>query len=192
VFAQTADPGAANPPNPPANAQAPYVPITQQERFHTYLHSFYSPMSLLTGAVSAGWGQLNDRPKEWPQGLNGYATRYGSGYAQRITRETLTFGASSLLHEDNRYFKSTETSNGKRIEYAVISTFTARTEDGSRRFSYSRIGGMLGASIISRTWQPVSTGSMKSAYLNFGTSLGFAAGFNVLREFMPKKLRFGK
>jgi hypothetical protein len=174
-------------PTPPA-----YTPITDSERLHNYLMGMVGPMTWVTGAASAGWGLLRDRPEEWGQGARGFGLRMGSGFAQRITRETLTFGASSLLHEDNRYIRSTETTNGARIEYALASTFLARKEDGNRRFSFSRIGGMAGSSLISRAWQPVSTGSMKSAGVNFSISLAFAAGFNVAREFLPKKLRFSK
>jgi hypothetical protein len=149
-------------------------------------------MSFVTGGLSAGWGQLRDRPHEWGQGAEGYATRFGSGYAQRIARETLMYGSSSLLHQDNRYFHSTSTSKSARLRHAILSTFTARRDDGSTTFSSTRIGSMLGASFISRTWQPPSTGSVNSAFLNFGTAVGVYAGFNVVREFLPKKLSFIK
>jgi hypothetical protein len=189
VLGQTADPGAIS---PQAAANITYTPLTEDERFHNYLHSLYSPMSLVTGAASAGWGQWRDRPREWPQGAEGFGMRYGSGYAQRITRETLIFGSASLLHEDNRYFHSTDASKGKRLQHALLAVFLARKDDGSTTFSYSRMGGMLGSSFISRAWQPNSTGSANSAMVNFSTSLGVAVGFNVAREFLPKKFPFRK
>ena len=191
VHSQTADPGAANPPSAPTTVQPPYTPLTQEQRLHNYLHSLYGPMSLLSGAISAGYGQWQHRPEEWQLGAEGYGMRYGSGYAQRIVRETLTFSASSLLHEDNRYFRSTETGAGQRIKHAVLSTFTAHRDDGSTKFSYSRIGGVLGGSLISRAWQPPSTASLTDAMSNFSTSIGVAAGLNVFKEFLPRKLRFG-
>jgi len=143
-------------------------------------------MSFISTAASAGWGQWRNRPEEWKQGARGYGLRYGSGYAQRITREALILGASSILHEDNRYFASRQTGFGPRLKYALESTFLARKDDGTRRFAFSQVGGMAGASLISRTWQPNSTGSMRSAGLNFATGLGVAAGFNVAREFVPR------
>jgi hypothetical protein len=69
----------------------------------------------------------------------------------------------------------------------VKSTFLARRDDGSRRISYSRIVAFAGAALISRLWQPRSTNSLHSAALNFGTSMGVAAGFDVAREFWPHK-----
>jgi hypothetical protein len=32
--------------------------------------------------------------------------RFGSSYAEHIVQETLMYGASSALHEDNRYVRS--------------------------------------------------------------------------------------
>jgi hypothetical protein len=39
-------------------------------------------------------------------------------------------------------------------------------------------------------WQPHSTGSARSATVNFGTTIGIAAGFNVAREFLPRIFRW--
>jgi len=189
AFAQTADPGAT----PPASTPNPaYTPLTGGERLHNYLYSLYAPMSFFTGAVSAGIGQWRDTPHEWGQGGEGYGKRFASGYGQRFVRETLMYGSSSLLHEDNRYFKSTSTTNGGRIRHAVFALFLAHKDDGSTRFSYSRMGSMLGASFISRTWQPTSTAGATDALTNFGVAVGANVGFNVVREFMPKKFPFHK
>jgi hypothetical protein len=190
--AQTADSGTTTTPPAPATTaanQTSYTPPTADEKFNGYLMGMFGPKAWLTGAASAGWGQLRDRPKEWGEGARGFGLRYGSGFAQRITRETLIFGASSLLHEDNRYIASGQATTGARIKYALESTFLAWKDDGTRTFSFSRIGGMAGSSLISRSWQPPSTSGMRSAGLNFSVSLAVTAGFNVAREFMPKKLR---
>jgi hypothetical protein len=162
------------------------------DRWRGYARSMFGPMALTTGAISAGIGQWRNSPHEWEQGSRGFGLRYGSGFATRVTRETLTFGAAALLHEDNRYFRSQKSGTGPRLWYAVESTFLARRDDGTRRFSFSRIGGMFGSAMISRTWQPPSTGSFHDGVTNFGTQIGVAAGLNVAREFLPRKFRFFK
>lgn len=43
-----------------------------------------------------------------------------------------------------------------------------------------------GAALLSRTWQPHSTHSFRSAGLNLATSLGVATGMDVAREFWPR------
>jgi hypothetical protein len=192
ALGQTTDPGAANPPTAPSTVQPAYTPLTGSERLHIYERSLFGPMALFSGAVSAGWGQLRDRPYEWGQGAEGYGRRYASGYSQRFVRETLYLGSSSLLHQDGRYFRATDATTGGRLRHALVSTILARKDDGSNTFASARIGSMLASSFISRTWQPNSTGSVNSALENFSISVGVAAGFNVAREFLPKKFRFIK
>jgi hypothetical protein len=99
----------------------------------------------------------------------------------------MVFAASSALHEDNRYIRSGEGDLRPRIDYAIESTFLARRDNGSRRLSFSKIGAFAGAALISRLWQPRSTRSPRNAAVNFGTTIGVAAAFNVVREFWPRK-----
>lgn len=162
------------------------------DRTNGYLRGMFGPMAWTSGALSAAFGQWRDSPHEWGQGARGFGLRYGSGFGARVTRETITFGAAALLHEDNRYFRSQETGTGRRLKYAIESTFLARKDDGSRRFSFSRIGGMFGSAMISRTWQPPSTGNFHSGMDNFGTQIGVAAGLNVVHEFLPKRFHIFK
>jgi hypothetical protein len=168
-------------------SQPGVAPITGGERLRWYLKATVSPLSFVTSAASAGWGQWRDRPKEWREGTEGYGSRFASSYGEHVVRETLAFGTSSALHEDNRYIRSGESDFQPRIRYAVGSTFLARRDNGSRRLSFSRIGAFAGAALISRLWQPRSTRGPRSAAVNFGTSIGVAAAFNVVREFWPRK-----
>jgi len=164
-----------------------YKPLTEGDRLRLYLKGLSSPFSIVGSAASAGIGQWGDKPERWKQGATGYGYRFASSYAQHITQETLQFGLSSLLQEDNRYFASGESTRGTRVKYAIESTFLARRNDGTRRFSFSRILAMAGASFISRSWQPHDTSKLHSAGVNFATSVGVAVGFNVAREFWPRK-----
>src|ERR1051326_7601293 len=94
VSAQT--PGTANRVDPAAIAGQPaYQPLTQRQRLQEFAKDTLNPLSLLTSAASAGFGQLRDRPHEWKQGARGYGLRYGSSYAEHIANETLVFGAAS-------------------------------------------------------------------------------------------------
>lgn len=155
-------------------AQSTYTPITGTERATQFLKDTANPLSLVTSAASAGLGQWNDRPHEWRQGGEGYGLRYGSSYAEHIVRESLKFGAAAAFHEDDRYFRSEGAGVGTRIGHAVGSTFVAGADNGTRRFSISRIGAFAGAALISRLWQPRSTNNLRSAGVNFGTSIGIA------------------
>ena len=101
----------------------------------------------------------------------------------------MMFGASSVLHEDNRYIPSERSAFGPRLKYAIASSFLARRDDGTRRVSISRLRSYLATAFISREWQPPSNNSTQSAMTSFGTAMGTSVGFNVAREFFPKVFR---
>ena len=164
-----------------------YTPLTGGERVKEFFKDTASPFSLLASAASAGLGQWKDRPKEWKQGSEAYGYRYGSSYAEHIVRETIKFGAAAAFHEDDRYYHSEDPATGTRIGHALASPFLARGSDGSRHFAFSRIGAIAGAALISRLWQPHSTNSLRSAELNFASSIGVTMGMDVVREFWPHK-----
>jgi hypothetical protein len=172
----------------PTTAPAPteFQPMTQKERFHHFVAGTFNAESVLRAAAGAAILQATNTPAEWGQGGDGYARRFGNGYAQHIMRQTIAYGAADLLHEDNRYLPSERTGAMPRLKYAVESTFLARKDDGTRRLSYSRLGSVFAVAFISRDWQPPSNNDTQSALMSVGTVLGSEVGFNVAREFLPK------
>ena len=181
---------ALNMPDPagPPFSEPEFIPMTEAERFRFFVKTTFSAQALLTTAAGSGITQLEHTPKEWQLGAEGYGMRVGNAYAQQIIRSTLIFGASSVLHEDNRYLRSGKSGFGPRLKYAIASTFLARRDDGTRTFSFSRVGGTAGTAVISRIWQPRSTNTMGDASTSFGISMASQAGFNVVREFLPELL----
>ena len=159
--------------------------MTQAERNRRYLKALVNPLVPVAAAAGSGISQWEDSPPEWKQGAAGYARRYANSYGYYLVRQTLMFGASSLLHEDNRYVPSARSGARPRIEYGIESTFLARRNDGSRRFSYSRIGATLGTAFLSRAWQPSSARRPQNAASSFGLSVASQVAFNVAREFLP-------
>ena len=180
----------------PQNSNPPpqqFTPMTRQERLGKYVTGLVSPVSIVTAAAAAGISQASNTPEEWGGGAEAYGKRVGNVFAQHVISNTLEYGVSAVLHEDNRYFASGETSFVRRAKYAVMSTFLARHDNGNRFISFSRIGGSAGAAFISREWQPPSKNSAGDGAVSFGLSMGTQAGFNVFREFWPDmKRRFHK
>ena len=111
-----------------------YTPLTQSERNKLYVRALINPISFVESAASAGWGQLLDRPPEWGEGGAGYGKRFVSSVAQHVTGESIKFGLSSLLHEDNRYVASGKAKIAPRVLYALVSTFRSRDDEGTGRF----------------------------------------------------------
>jgi hypothetical protein len=168
------------------SAQPTLPRLTQRARNKQYLKALVGPQWFVVSALSAGEGQLRDRPREWHQGASGFGRRFASSLAEHATQETLKFGLASLLHEDNRWVPSGRTRFRPRLLYALESTFRSRDENGIRQVSYSKIGSLAGASLISRTWQPASTGGVGNGAVNFGVDVVFAASINVAREFLHR------
>jgi len=167
--------------------QPPVQPrLTQSDRTKLYFKALINPLSFLESGASAGLGQWRDRPWEWRQGASGYGKRYVSSFAQHVTQETLRFGLAALLHEDNRYVPSGRTNIFPRVLYALESTLQSRDDNGVRQVSYSNIASLAGASLLSRTWQPASSGGAGNGAVNFGLAVAFAAGVNVTREFLHR------
>ena len=184
VFAGDGTPG-----DPKVSISSPppleFSPMTRYERLENYASRLVGPEYILTSAAAAGISQITNSPKEWGGGAEAYGWRVGNSFAQHVIRETLQYGISATLHEDNRYFASGRSGFIARTKYAVMSTLLARHDNGSRSFSFSRIGGTAGAAFISREWQPRSTNSAGDGAESFGISMGAQMGFNVVREFLP-------
>jgi len=165
-----------------------YAPLTASERWRLYFLSAYGPGAMLRAAAAGGISQWNDTPKEWKQGSEALGDRIGNSFAKHIIRKTLESGAAAALHEDNRYFRSTDTGFWKRTKHAVGSVFVARNEAGQEHFAYSRFGAAVASSFISRVWQPPSENTSGDAAVNFGITMAVDMGWNVFKEFGPKRL----
>jgi hypothetical protein len=162
--------------------------LTEKDRFQLYLVSTAGPVPILGEAAGAAISQWDNKPPEWGQGWGAYGQRFGSNLAYNGVRQTITYAASIGLHEDNRYFASGKHGVWARTGYAVISTFTARHPDGAQSFSFSSVGGVIGASAISSIWGPASWKGFNNIAENAGISFGTTAGLNIVREFLPDLL----
>jgi len=192
-FGQTPAPPNAAEPAPAAAAPAPdrpsaplvYTPLTQSERARRYAKSMFGMEAVGRAAAGAGIQQWTNTPHEWGEGAEGYGRRFANSFGENIVRQTIVYGVSSAIDEDNRYFRSERTGFGSRTMYAVESTFLARRSDGTRRLSYSRIIGLVATAFISRAWQPPSESGPSHAAGSLGTTVGTEIGFNIAREFLP-------
>ena len=124
--------GATGPVNAPS-----YQPLSRSERWGRYIVRTFGPGAVLRAAAGSGINQWLDTPREWKQGGGAFGDRFGSSFTGYVIRQTLESGAAAALHEDDRYFPSTDTGFWKRTKHAVVSVFIARNQAGNLRFSYS-------------------------------------------------------
>ena len=168
---------------------ADFRPLSQSERNRIYLKSLINPILYFKAGLSGAIDHANDKPKEWEQGASGYGKRVANIAGQYGIQRTVTFGLSTLFHEDNRYFGSGKKGFWNRVGYAVSTSILARHENGSLYPSVSLIGGFAAAAFISRSWQPPSTRSAGDGAASFGYSMGYNALASVVKEFLPDMLR---
>ena len=167
------------------NTAAQFKPMTQPQRNRLYIKTMINPIGYIKVAASAGIDQWHDKPEEWQQGAAAYGKRYANILGQYAIQRTVTYGLSSALHEDNRYFNSGKSGVWPRTGYALASGILARHDDGALRISISQIGGVAAAAFLSRLWQPPSQSSAGDGAVSFGISMASNMAFGVAKEFIP-------
>jgi hypothetical protein len=165
--------------------QDQFKPMTAKERAKLYAKDLLSPFHFFLAGVSAGLTQLQDSPKAWGLGAQGFGIRFANYYGEATIASVLQMGGEDLLHEDNLYYGSGEHGVWKRLKYAVKSSVLARGNDGTQHFSVSQVGSTAASAFISRIWQPRSNDSAGDGAVNFGINMASNAGVNVVREFLP-------
>lgn len=168
-----------------AEKASQFQPLTQHQRTQIYVKTMVNPLGYLKAGFSAGLDQWKDKPREWEQGASGYGKRFANIIGQYTIQRTVTFGLSSVLHEDNRYFNSGKKGLWPRVGYAVSSGILARHDDGSRHLSVSQLSGVAAGAFVSRIWLPPSQQSAEDGAVSFGLTMASNMGFGVLKEFLP-------
>lgn len=168
-----------------ATKASQFRPMNQQERTHLYFKTMINPLGFIKAGFSAGLDQWADKPSEWEQGASGYGKRYANILGQYSIQRTVTFGLSSVFHEDNRYFNSGKQGIWVRLGYGLSSGLLARHDDGSRHFSISQTGGVAAGAFLSLLWLPRSQNSAGDGAVSFGITMSSNIGFGVLKEFLP-------
>jgi hypothetical protein len=167
----------------------PKTTLNARKRFNLYVTNTIGPWAILGESASAGISQARNSPWEWGQGAGAWGHRFGNNMAYNGVRQTISYGVSEMVREDNRYFASNRQTVPGRIGYVLISPVTARRRDGRRAFSISAFSGLVGASTISLAWRPQSMRSGGSVARNFMFSYAGTAGINAVREFVPGIVR---
>jgi hypothetical protein len=109
-------------------------------------------------AFLSGISQAENSEPGYGQGWEGYGKRFGSAFADGTIENFLTSAVlPSVLHQDPRFFQSSEGTFAHRAGYAVSRIFVTRTDSGHTQFNYSEIvGSAMAAAISTNTYHPRS------------------------------------
>ncbi len=160
-------------------------PLTVADKFYFHAENAYGPLQILGVAAYAGILQEMNAPREWGQGAAAYGKRFGSSVAATGIHGALAFGLDTALHEDPRYFRSTDRNFFRRSGHAIRSTFVSRTDSGGESVSAWRFGSDYGAAYLSNQWYPGRLNTARLGFIQGSLSLGFDLVSNVGNEFWP-------
>jgi hypothetical protein len=160
-------------------------PLSWENKLSFHASSAYGPWSLVGTAAYTGFLQGIDFPREWGQGMSGYGKRLGSELAYAGVRNTMSFTLDTALHEDPRYYRSTDAGFWRRMKHAFRGTILTRTDSGGETFAWWRWGSAYGATYISNQWYPDRVNTVKYDLTEGTTQMGFDFLANVGAEFWP-------
>jgi hypothetical protein len=142
-------------------------------------------MSLAGLAAYAAILQEANAPEEWHQGAAGYGKRFVTMVAWSGIHGALAFGLDSTLHQDPRYFRSSDKGFWRRSGHAVRGTILARTDRGGETLSTWRLGADYGSAFLSNMWYPSRLNTVRLGFIQGSVTLAFDLAGNLASEFWP-------
>jgi hypothetical protein len=165
------------------------APLSAEQKLHLGLRTLLDPTTFAGVAVTAGIQQGKNSYRQFGQGAQGFAKRFGAAYGIASDGIMITSVlADSVFHQDPRYVYTGEGTRSQRAWYAVKSAFLARGDNGKWQPPYSALIGMLASAELSQTYLPGS----RTQYTLLGRSMMFRFGglvsMNLAEEFFLKKV----
>ncbi len=166
------------------------APLTSKQKFKLAWKTVMDPFTLVVVGGTAGVEQAQNHFAEYGQGAQGYAKRFGAGYADAFAG-TFIGGAifPSLLKQDPRYFYKGTGSMQSRILYAIANALICKGDNRRWQANYSNILGNLAAGGISNLYYPAQDRNGLGLTLENGAlGIGATAISNLFQEFVIRRL----
>jgi hypothetical protein len=166
------------------------APLTPKQKFKLAARSVVDPFTVVVVAGTAGVEQWQNHFIGYGQGAEGYAKRFGAGYADTVTG-TFIGGAilPALLKQDPRYFYKGKGSTPSRFLYAIATSVICKGDNRRWQPNYSNILGNLAAGGISNLYYPAQDrDGAELTFENAAIGIGSNAVSNLLQEFVIRKL----
>jgi len=165
------------------------APLNSKQKFKLAWKAVVDPFTIVFVGGVAGVEQAQNHFQEYGQGAQGYAKRFGAGYADAVTG---TFIGSailpSLLKQDPRYFYKGTGSAGARIRYAIANSVICKGDNRHWQPNYSSILGSLAAGGISNLYYPANDRGAALTFENTAIGIAGSAVTNLLQEFVIRRL----
>lgn len=164
-----------------------YTPISSKQKLIIATKDTIDYPLFLLGGAMAGLAQITDEHPTFGQGVEGYAHRYVTAYADQAIGNYMTEGIMPiLLREDPRYFMLGREggSAGHRAWYAATRIFVTKTDSGRTTFNFAEvIGNSIGAA-AGNAYYPGET-HLADNVSRLAQALATDSISQVLKEFWP-------
>jgi hypothetical protein len=165
------------------------APLTAAQKFQLGWKTIIDPVRLLGTGIAAGIQQKRNTYREFGQGTEGYAKRFGAQYANRVTDTLIGHVLTqSVFHQDPRYFYKGTGSVRSRFLYAIATAFVCKGDNGHWQADYSDVLGGLASSEISTLYYPASSRTELRLFHNVLEGFGGRAAGHLAEEFVLRKL----
>ncbi len=173
------------PNNRTTEASIPFAAITAKQKLTiAFKDSFDWPVYPTAGLFAALY-QLENQNPSFGQGMEGYAKRFATAYADQLSGNMLTEGfIPALTHEDPRYFRLGAGTKKGRTWYALSRIFVTKTDSGHGTFNFAEWGGNAAAVALSNAYYP-DTRNVNDNVQKLMIQCATDAFSNVLKEFWP-------
>jgi hypothetical protein len=127
-----------------AGRQPPPLSSGQKFRLSAQYLNLYTVVFV---AAEAGINQARNSPSDYGQGAQGYAKRYGAGFADGLSAGFFITGVyPSLLGQDPRFYRLADGGFSHRFVYAASRILVTRRDSGRRAFNFSEVLGSFSSS----------------------------------------------
>ncbi|MGO8986150.1 MAG: hypothetical protein ACLPHI_18580 [Terriglobales bacterium] len=161
-------------------------PISWKEKFRITAKGAFDPYEFVIVGILSGIRQAENAYPGFGQGMEGYAKRYGTAFADQVDGNIMVGAVfPTLLKTDPRYFRLGRGGFVHRFGYAFSRIFVTRTDSGHNVFNASEFAGNATAITISNVYYPEADRGFSPSANNWGVQMGIDAFGNELKEFWP-------
>jgi hypothetical protein len=125
-------------------------------------------------------------PPEWRQGFPGFARNYGDFMASWASVQGGKFVAASILHEDPRYFTSTNRNFFARTLNAVRYAVIDRSDSGHPRPAVANLAGAFAGGFVGNAYLPDPYANASHGFSRSALALTGFVTSNLADEFRPE------
>ena len=161
-------------------------PLTPQEKFHTFVASFYS----LGAHAGAGVDAVTEKFVFNDRGYQTGWTGLGQYYAVMLVNSEVDvffkgFLLPTLLQQDPRYYRNPSLSFSQRFLYSTSRVFVARADHGGQMFNGSMVLGSAARQALKDLYVPDERQGIGAIGSRVAFDLLREAGSNLMHEFWP-------